>query len=228
MNFAEPVAVMVDELLEAFVNPGEGELVGGQHVSVLGDELAEPHLGLQEPLELVGNRLEVPGGDVGVGHLVDLEGAALVFVMWEALARWEQFYYWIAENESPYVARLDTYGLRFLMLFAITTGTTTIGVELVEAVRALVEYEYALRKEIDPLDAEGVTARLERAIVRSLTRGRMSDRELRKSCNASRTGLWFYEAALKNLSKRGWVNSRPIGRKLCHWITPEGQEEVSE
>ncbi len=146
----------------------------------------------------------------------------------EGLAKWEEFYYWIAENESPYVARLDTYGLRFLMLFAITTGATTIGVGLVEAVRVLMEYQYTLRKEIDPLDAEGVTARLERAIVRSLIRGRMSDRELRKSCNASRTGLWFYEAALKNLSKRGWVNSRPVGRKLCHWITPEGQEEASE
>lgn len=146
----------------------------------------------------------------------------------EALAKWEEFYYWVHENESPYVARLDTYGLRFLMLFAVTTGTTKIGVELVEAVRALMEYQYTLRKEVDPLDAEGTTARLERQIVRSLNRGRMWDRDLRRSCHASRTGLWFYEAALHNLKKRQWVESRVVGRRLCHWITDDGREEAVE
>ncbi len=146
----------------------------------------------------------------------------------EAVARWEDIYREIHERDNPYTARLDTYGLRFLMLFAITTGSPKIGPELVEAVRVLLDYQYELRKEVDPLDAEGITARIERAIVRQLRKGRMADRDLRRACNASRTGLWAFEAAMQNLKKAEWATSKIMGRRMFHWMTPQGMEQTHE
>ena len=139
---------------------------------------------------------------------------------------WEEYYR--ALPESPYSARLDTYGLRLLMLFAITCEAPKIDRSLVEAVIAFLDYEYHIRRDLDPVDAENAIARLERLILRNLGKGRMSDSRLRDRCHAQRTGLWAFDQALKNVKGRGWVVSKKVGRGLNHWLTEAGKEASPE
>lgn len=139
---------------------------------------------------------------------------------------WEVYYRGLPE--SPYAARLDTYGLRLLMLFALTTESAQIDRPLVDAAVALLDYEFRVRRELDPVDAEGTVARTEQLILRSLQRGRMTERRLRNHCHTERTGLWAFETATRNLRKQGWIVTKKNGRSMEWWLTPAGREAVGE
>ncbi len=141
-------------------------------------------------------------------------------------AVWEDYYR--ALPESPYAARLDTYGLRLLMLFALTTGSGQVDRPLVDAVVALLGYEFRVRRELDPVDAEGMVARTEQLILRALERGRMSGWRLRNYCHVERTGLWAFETATRNLRKQGWLATGKNGRTFDWWLTPAGREAVGD
>ncbi len=144
----------------------------------------------------------------------------------DARLRWEEWYR--AMPASPYVARLDTYGLRFLMLFAVTTESWEITRELVDAVIPLLDYELALRREFDPVDAEGAIARMERLILRHLRKGRLTESRLQRLCNVRYYGLWTYDLALKNLQGQDWVRKKLAGKGRQLWLTEAGQEAASE
>lgn len=144
----------------------------------------------------------------------------------EARARWEEWYR--ALPESPYCARLDTYGLRLLMLFAMTTESGEIGKGLVDAAIALLDYEYRIRLDLDPVDAETTVARLERLILRHLRKGLMTEKRLRDFCHARQTGLWAFDSAMKNLGRRTWLASKKVRQGLNWWLTDAGLEAADE
>ncbi len=144
----------------------------------------------------------------------------------DARRRWEEWYRALPEN--PYTPRLDTYGFRLLMLYAVTTESWEITRPLVDAVIALLDYELAVRKELDPVDAEGATARMERLILRHLNKGRMYEARLQKLCNVRHYGVWVFEQAMKNVIAQGWVKSARVGRGLNRWLTEAGNEAAGD
>ncbi len=149
---------------------------------------------------------------------------ALAFTA-EAATRWTEWYH--AMPESPYAARLDTYGLRFLMLFAVTTESWQITRTLVDAVIPLLEYQLAIRRELDPVDAEGLVARLEGMIVRQLAKGMMTESRVMAHCNVRYYGLWAYTQALKNLMEQKWVMAKKAGKGRRLYLTSDGHDSVS-
>lgn len=140
----------------------------------------------------------------------------------EARRGWEEWYR--AQPESPYAARLDTYGLRLLMLYAVTTESWKITRSLVDAVLPLLDYELAVRRELDPVDAEGVVAKMERMILRHLSKGRMTTKRLQDLCNARYYGLWVYEQAMRNLRSQDWIGQAKAGKGVSLWLTEAGHE----
>lgn len=143
-----------------------------------------------------------------------------------ARQRWEEWYH--ALPETPYTARLDSYGFRLLALYAVTTETWAITLPLVDAVLALLDYQAKVRRELDPIDAVGVTARMERFILRALTKGRMGEGRLHRLCNIRHYGLWSFNAALKNLKAQQWVEMQRAGRGNLLWLTEAGLEAANE
>lgn len=143
----------------------------------------------------------------------------------EARRRWEEWYR--AMPETPYAARLDTYGLRLLMLYAVTTESWKITRPLVDAVLPLLDYELAVRRELDPVDAEGVVARMERLILRHLNKGRMTATRLQDLVNVKHYGLWCFEQAMRNLRAQDWIGQVRAGRGLALWLTEAGREAAN-
>ncbi len=144
----------------------------------------------------------------------------------DARRRWEEWYR--AMPDSPYTARLDTYGLRLLMLYAVTTESWQITRTLVDAVIPLLDYELAVRRELDPIDAEGKIARMERLILRHLSKGRMAKSRLQTLCNVRHYGTWVFEKALANIMRQGWVKETPVGRGRHLWLTETGEEATKQ
>ena len=155
----------------------------------------------------------------------DRERPALRFTA-DARLRWEEWYRALPEN--PYTSRLDTYGFRLLMLYAVTTEIWEITRSLVDAVIPLLDYELMVRRELDPVDAEGLIARMERLILRNLFKGRMPEARLQKFCNVRHYGVWVFEQALDNVMRQSWVKWKRVGRGRHLWLTEVGYEAAKE
>ncbi len=142
------------------------------------------------------------------------------------MRHWEEFYYWLAEraDKNRNAARLDSYGLRLMQLYAVTSGTRTLTVDLVSKVTAFLEYQLLLRDYADPEDAETIQGHLEMLVLRNLTRHGLSDRNLRRFTNAHRYGLDYYHRAIQNLIKAGLV-TETVKDKGGKWyaLTDEGE-----
>lgn len=112
---------------------------------------------------------------------------------------WEKWY-----NDLPpteHARRLDTIGFRLLSLIALTTDKDVIDEATVRTVTAILDYELTIRTLTDPIDADNRIASLEEQIRRQLDkRGALKDRELRQYTHADRSGLWAFQAAIKNLT----------------------------
>jgi hypothetical protein len=118
----------------------------------------------------------------------------------EAKAEWEVWYKKLPSNEQA--KRLDTIGFRLMPLLAFSCEKQTVDVEIVRDVIAILDYEMRLRAVSDPIDADNAVAKMEARIRRQLkNRGPLTERVLRKSTNAQRTGDWCFRTALGNLEK---------------------------
>jgi len=112
------------------------------------------------------------------------------------------FHEWyMAVEPSPFTKRLDGYGLRFMILFAINEGRDWITADVVSRVVDLLRWQLDIRRELSPIDAEGVIARMEESIRRVLSRGPLPKRELQRRTNYQRAGLFTWNAAIQNLSR---------------------------
>jgi hypothetical protein len=103
-------------------------------------------------------------------------------------------------QSSEHARRLDTIGFRLLALIALTTDQDAVDAPTVRTVVSILNYELALRKLTDPIDADSTIAKMEESIRRYLKqKGPLDDRQLRQATHASRTGLWVFQRALANL-----------------------------
>ncbi len=143
-----------------------------------------------------------------------------------AQRRWEEWYR--AMPVSPYAARLDTYGFRLLMLYAVNTESWEITQPLIDAVISLLDYELEVRRELDPVDAEGVTAKMERLILKHLGKGLRTESKLQALCNVRYYGVWSYGLALKNVIDHGWVRRKRAGKGHQLWLTEAGYEAAKQ
>ena len=108
-------------------------------------------------------------------------------------------------QRSIHANRLDSYALRFLPLLAVNEGKQIIDVDIVSKTTALMDWQLAVRKQHDPIDADNATAKAEEKIRRVLLPGPRSERELQQRTHAQRMGLWVWKSALKNLCENGEV-----------------------
>jgi hypothetical protein len=114
-----------------------------------------------------------------------------------ALARFTAWY--ASRTGSIFEKRLDTYGHRLMVLLAATTGKPEIDEEIVTAVVSLLRYQLDVRRELDPVDAENTIATLEEKIRRTLARGPLKGRDLKRKLSYHRFGLWCWNTAVANL-----------------------------
>lgn len=110
------------------------------------------------------------------------------------------FHEWyINLDPSPFARRLDGYGLRLMILFAVNEMEKHITADIASRVVRLLQWQLEIRRELDPVDAEGGIARMEETIRRVLIRGAMSKRELQRRVNYQRAGLFVWNNAIRNL-----------------------------
>lgn len=132
---------------------------------------------------------------VGNGITLDLDQSA-----YELYERW-----YLNIEQSVHAKRMDTYSLRLMQLLAINEKKSVIDVETVENAIALCDWQIEVRSVHDPIDADSKIAEMEIKMRRVLGRGPKKDRELKQQTNATRSGLWFYNSALKNLRAAGEI-----------------------
>lgn len=108
---------------------------------------------------------------------------------------------------SVHERRLETYGLRLCMLLELSQGEyRRITAPTASAVRDLLEYELAVRRLFDPIDADTLIARVEESIRRVLrTFGPQTERDLKRRVGYQRVGIWVFNQALANLQKAGEI-----------------------
>lgn len=104
-------------------------------------------------------------------------------------------------ERSIHAKRLDTYALRFMPLLALNENKSVIDEDIVDKVIRLMNWQLAVRREHDPIDAENNIAKIEERIRRLLASGPMNERDLKKRCHVERIGLFAYENAKKNLER---------------------------
>ena len=104
-------------------------------------------------------------------------------------------------EQSIHARRIDTNALRLLPLLAINDNQTQIDRRIVEKVISLSNWQLEVRKELNPIDADNEIAKMEGTIRKQLSKGSMKKRKLFQNCNASKKGIWVFEAALGNLQK---------------------------
>jgi hypothetical protein len=121
----------------------------------------------------------------------------------ETFGRWYE-----ALPRSIFSKRLDTYGHRLMPLLAASMGSPEVNRDVAEATVALLDYEFAVRRIADPVDAENKTAELEERVRRALARGPLPEKGrlgLRKTLHYERYGWFIWNAAISNLEKAGDV-----------------------
>jgi len=109
---------------------------------------------------------------------------------------------WYLNRENSYHSvRLDGLALRLMMLMAANEGKIVIDLETTRQAISVVDWELAMRKQYDPIDADSQMAKMEEKILRQLRQGPRTMRELRQRTNSHRAGASVLLMALENLKK---------------------------
>jgi hypothetical protein len=140
----------------------------------------------------------------------------------------ELFHSWyITQPEnSPLTKRLDTYGHRFLLLLSINEQKKTITPEITKRVIDLLDWQLNVRKELEPDDCETMIAKIEKIIVRVLSKGPLRKRDLQQKCHYHRFGTYFWNLAIRSLKEDGQLISSKSGEYfLCRDDTNERNED---
>ncbi|MBU1206448.1 MAG: DUF3987 domain-containing protein [Proteobacteria bacterium] len=158
---------------------------------------------------------EIPESEIrplrqGLGELLKVfEGARKIRLPIEEEAR-EIFHEWyMAVEPSPFTKRLDGYGLRLMILFAVNEGESRITADIVSRVVNLLRWQHDIRRELSPIDAEGAIAKMEEQIRRVLSRGPLPKRELQRRVTYQRAGIFVWNNAIQNLQRAREVSFDP-------------------
>jgi hypothetical protein len=111
--------------------------------------------------------------------------------------------WYMGQGRSIHTKRLDTYGHRLMVLFAVNEGKGEVDEGIAERVVRLLEWQLRVRQTHDPLGAEGRVARMEENIRRALNGGggKMKKRSLQQKVHYERDGLTVWNIAIDNLVK---------------------------
>jgi hypothetical protein len=103
--------------------------------------------------------------------------------------------------QTIFTKRLDTYGLRFMILFCANENKTKVTPDITKRVIDLLEWQRRVREENDVIDAEGKIARMEEGIRRAVRKNPqgVTRRDLQRMTNSNRAGIFVWNTALKNL-----------------------------
>jgi len=125
--------------------------------------------------------------------------------------------WYLSLPDSVHTRRLETYGLRLCILLELSQGETKrITPQTALAVRDLLNYELAVRRLYDPIDADTLIAKVEESIRRVLdTYGPMTERDLKRRVNYQRVGVWVFNQALENLMHEKEVRFLSDKRRLA-------------
>jgi hypothetical protein len=137
----------------------------------------------------------------------------------EATQRWDD-YYMSSMTASIHSKRLDTYAFKWMMLLALSQEEFEISRETVDRSIDLIDYQLQVRKLYDPIDAENKFAHMEEKIrryVRANSGRYVKRRELSQTTNASRVGVYLFDAAIENLVKAQEIEPNN-GRKEWRWV----------
>lgn len=102
---------------------------------------------------------------------------------------------------SIHSKRIDTYSLRLMQLLAVNEQKSVIDEEILFKVIALSDWQLAVRRRFDPVDADSKMAQMEEKIRRVLATGPMKKRDLKRAVHGNRAGIWFFDTAFANLLK---------------------------
>lgn len=136
----------------------------------------------------------------------------------EAKIEWEKWYCNLPHSECA--KRLDAIGFRILPILTLIMDKSFVDLEVVKIVTEILDYQFHLRKLIDPIDADTLIARLEEKIRRQLGKGPMTLNDLKRQTNANRSGYWAFNCALENLRKGGEIGIE-TGTHKYHLILSE-------
>lgn len=126
----------------------------------------------------------------------------------DAKAAWQKWYEALPSSEHS--RRLDTIGFRLMLILALAMDKSSIDLQTVETVIAILDYELKVRTVTDPVNADDRIAKLEEKIRRQLqARGPLSARELRRYTSADREGLWAFNKAIENVRAAKDVGFNP-------------------
>ena len=130
----------------------------------------------------------------------------------EARAVFDEWYFCL--DPGPFSKRLDTYGLRLMIILAINEREMSVTEDIARAVVKLLQWQLEVRRECDPVDAENNIAKMEEMIRRALARGPMEIRDLQRKVNYHRYGLFAWKSAIDNLCRCREVFFRQQGQNL--------------
>jgi len=106
---------------------------------------------------------------------------------------------WYFARPKAQSARTEGMAERFMMLIAINDCKTVIDEGIVDRATKLVDWQMAVRKKYDPVDADSIVAKLEERVRRSLRAGPKKKRQVEQDTHARREGVWMLDQALNNL-----------------------------
>lgn len=122
-------------------------------------------------------------------------------------------------EQSVHAKRIDGYALRLMPLLAANDRKDTIDEDTVRKAMTLCDWQLHVRKAHDPIDADSEMAKMEQRIRKYLqkTPSGLRDRELKRSTNANRHGVWLYQKARDNLLKCGDIRFyKPLKRYILN------------
>jgi hypothetical protein len=117
----------------------------------------------------------------------------------EAREVFDQWYFSL--DPGPFSKRLDTYGLRLMIILAANERENSITAEIARAVVTLLRWQLEVRRECDPVDAENNIAKMEEMIRRALAQGSLELRELQRRVHYNRYGLFAWKSGIDNLCR---------------------------
>jgi hypothetical protein len=117
----------------------------------------------------------------------------------EARAVFDGWYF--ALEPGPFSKRLDTYGLRLMIILAANEKQKEVTEEIARDVVSLLRWQLEVRRECDPVDAENNIAKMEEMIRRALAQGPMELRELQRRVHYNRYGLFAWRSGIDNLCR---------------------------
>lgn len=113
--------------------------------------------------------------------------------------------WYLSLERSPLTKRLDAYGLRLMILLTVNEMKLEVTRETAQNVVDLLRWQLAVRREVDPIDAEGSIAKMEELIRRALANGPLPKRELQHKTHYTRVGIFAWNAAIQNLIGAGEI-----------------------